>query len=88
MVGESERLVNVVEGGVTPQFHRAVKPLKQKNTTSGMLLKNVEGVQSQTKEEQGIAVKQRLALIGRGVMRSFEEHLDFGSRQRRCGVTE
>ena len=76
VLNTSSRLSKAAGNVFDPVFHRAMQPLKRKSLSNVLLFKNKDGGQTNSKSEQGMAVKEYLAVEGRGIMRSFEEHIN------------
>ena len=59
--------------GLRPAFHRSIRPIKRKGGKSQLLLHDHAGRQTTDKSDEAMAIKQCLAIRGRGELMAFSE---------------
>ena len=79
----AESLAKVAENGLTPNLHRAIKPLKMGFKAPRLLLKNHEGAQTVSREAEAEAIKSVLAIRGRGSMMSYADIVNQSRTRKR-----
>lgn len=83
VIGQPQRLANAVALGFNPALHRSIKPLKRTSKGADLLLKDVRGNHTQNKTNRGAAMKEHLAVRGRGIMMPYRDLVE-RSRNRSC----
>ena len=71
VINTSASLAHAAEKGLSPAFHRRIRPLKTKKKELRVLVKDVSGKHTGTREEQGTAFKVFLARRAHGTLKSF-----------------